>query len=136
MATAAVSYNNAVLDAALNTIIDNAPTIILLPDTAEAYDAQDTAYATVSAASLGSASVTYGVSDPVDATSGRKTTVTPAQGTVTGAGSSTASAYALVNTTTSTVYAIGDLTDQTVTNGNNFTIAAFEITFADPTIPA
>ena len=129
MATAAVSYANSVLDAALAAITTSGSTIVLLSDSADAYDAQSTAYATVLAASLGTASVSYGSAADGDV-SGRKVVATPAEGTASATG--TASAYAITNGT-DTVYAIGDLTDQAVTSGNAFTIAAFDIEFTDPT---
>ena len=128
MATATPSHSDAVLDGALGVITGNATTIMLLSDTADAYDAQSTAYATFDAAKLGTATVSFG--SATDATSGRKVTVTPAEGNVSATG--TGSAYALTNGT-DTVYTVGDLSDQVVTSGNTFTIASFDITFADPT---
>jgi len=125
----AISYANSVLDAALAGVTTGGSKIELLSTSADAYDAQSTAYATVVAASLGQANISYGAAQDGDV-SGRKVVATPAQGTATAAG--TASAYAITNGV-DTVYAIGDLTDQAVTSGNNFTIAAFDIEFTDPT---
>ena len=131
MATAAVSYANSVLDAALAAITTSGSTIVLLSDSADAFDIGSdtpTSYATVLGASLGTASISYGAAGDGDV-SGRKVVATPAEGTASATG--TASAYAITNGT-DTVYAIGDLTDQVVTSGNSFTIDPFDIEFTDP----
>jgi hypothetical protein len=128
----AISYANSVLDAALAGITTSGSKIELLSTSAAAFDIGSdtpTSYATVVAASLGQADISYSAAQNGDV-SGRKVVATPAEGTASATG--TASAYAITNGT-DTVYAIGDLTDQVVTSGNAFTIAAFDIEFTDPT---
>lgn len=73
------------------------------------------------------------VSSPADRTGGgRKVTVSAiTSGSVTATG--TATHYAVLNTSTSTLLATGSLTaSQAVTSGNTFTLSAFDIGIPDP----
>ena len=81
--------------------------------------------AATSTNTLGNATVTFTIAD--DANNGRKATSTAINdASVTATG--TAIAYAIVNTTDSKVLAVGDLTNQALTSGNTFDLAAVTVT--------
>ncbi len=74
---------------------------------------------------LGNATVTFTLAD--DDNDGRKVTSTAINdASVTATG--TAIAYAIANTTDSKILAVGDLTNQSLTSGNTFDLAAVTIT--------
>ena len=111
------------LDAALNYIKTNATVLHIC-------SSQPANYAGVAAVSLGTkTSPTIG--SPVDGTSGRKVVVSAiTDGSVSATG--TASHYAIVSGTE--LLAANTLSaSQSVTNGNVFTLATFDITLPDPT---
>jgi len=115
--------NDAVLDAALDEIIDNVTTLYLCSSEPGTYAEASSTYA------LGSrATPTVGTKADGDS-SGRKCTVSAiSDGTVSGTG--TASHWAL--TSGSVLYAAGSLTStQSVTSGNTFTLTAFDIEIPD-----
>jgi len=120
-----MSYlNDVVLDSGLSTLTSNG-------DRLDICDTEPTSYAeATSTYSLGNSAITIG--SPGDGTpSGRKVTVGAiAAGEVTV--TDTAAYWAITNGT-DTLYAVGSLSSpQAVTDGNTFTLAAFDVTIPDP----
>ena len=81
--------------------------------------------AVTSTNALGNESVTFTIAD--DANDGRKATSTAINDASVSA-TGTAIAYAIVNTDDNKVLAVGDLTNQALTSGNTFDLAAVTIT--------
>jgi hypothetical protein len=113
-----------VLDAALEEISTNATVLHIC-------DSEPANYAAVSGASLGTKSSPSFTGPATGDVSGRKITVDAVtDGSVTSDG--TASHFAIVDA--SRLLAAGSLSaTQAVTNGNTFTLTAFDIEIADPT---
>lgn len=113
--------NDRVLDNGLSVLDSEATHLHIL-------GSEPATFAAVTAGTLGNATVS--IPAPAARTpSGRKVTV-PAisAGNVTGAGSASATHWAIVDATNSRLLAANALAaPQTVTNGNTFSIAAFDI---------
>ena len=115
-----------VLDAALTKLDTEADRIDITSQEATTYAEATSTY------TLGnSTSLSFGAPQDGD-TSGRKVTAAAiTDGSVTGSGS--ASHYAIVDTSNTRLLATGSLTTpQSVTSGNSFTIAAFDVEIPDP----
>ena len=115
-----------VLDAALTKLDTEADRIDITSQEATTYAEATSTY------TLGnSTSLSFGAPQDGD-TSGRKVTAGAiTDGTVTGSGSATH--FAIVDVSASRLLATGSLaTPQSVTSGNSFTIAAFDVEIPDP----
>ena len=115
-----------VLDAALSKLDTEANRIDITSQEATTYAEATSTY------TLGnSTSLSFGAPTNGD-TSGRKVTAAViTDGSVTGSGSATH--YAVVDTANSRLLCTGSLTTpQTVTSGNSFTIASFDVEIPDP----
>jgi len=115
-----------VLDAALTKLDTEADRIDITSQEATTYTEATSTY------TLGnSTSLSFGAPQDGD-TSGRKVTAAAiTDGTVTGSGSATH--FAIVDVSASRLLATGSLTTpQSVTSGNSFTIAAFDVEIPDP----
>jgi hypothetical protein len=115
-----------VLDAALTKLDTEADRIDITSQEATTYAEATSTY------TLGnSTSLSFGAPQDGD-TSGRKVTAAAiTDGTVTGSGSATH--FAIVDVSASRLLATGSLTTpQSVTSGNSFTIAAFDVEIPDP----
>jgi len=115
-----------VLDAALTKLDTEADRIDITSQEATTYAEATSTYA------LGnSTSLSFGAPEDGD-TSGRKVTAAAiTDGTVTGSGSATH--FAIVDVSATRLLATGSLTTpQSVTSGNSFTIAAFDVEIPDP----
>lgn len=112
-----------VLDAALNTLTNNGTRIDICTS-------EPATYAAISSISAGYGTASVG--SPADRTGGgREVTVAAvSDGTVTA--TATATHYAISNGS-STLYATGSLSSsQSVTSGNDWTMASFKIAIPDP----
>ncbi len=118
---------DAVLDAALDEIINNAVRLAVC-------SSAPAAYANIAAATL--ASFTIDSSDFTKAngdTSGRKVTVSAQSGaTASGTGNAT---HLVLHDNSSVMYAINACTSQSVTTGNTVNTAAYDIEFRDAAAP-
>jgi hypothetical protein len=115
-----------VLDAALTKLDTEADRIDITSQEVTTYAEATSTY------TLGnSTSLSFGAPQDGD-TSGRKVTAAAiTDGTVTGSGSATH--FAIVDVSASRLLATGSLTTpQSVTSGNSFTIAAFDVEIPDP----
>lgn len=115
-----------VLDAALTKLDTEANRVDITSQEVTTYTEATSTY------TLGnSTSVSFGAPQDGD-TSGRKvTSAAISDGSVTGSG--TASHYAITDTSNSRLLVTGSLTtSQSVTSGNTFTIAAFDVEIPDP----
>jgi len=115
-----------VLDAALTKLDTEADRIDITSQEATTYAEATTTY------TLGnSTSLSFGAPQDGD-TSGRKVTAAAiTDGSVTGTG--TASHFAIVDVSATRLLATGTLTtSQSVTSGNTFTIATFDVEIPDP----
>lgn len=115
-----------VLDAALTKLDTEADRIDITSQEATTYAEATSTY------TLGnSTSLSFGAPQDGD-TSGRKVTAAAiTDGVVTGSGSATH--FAIVDVSASRLLATGSLTTpQSVTSGNSFTIAAFDVEIPDP----
>ena len=115
-----------VLDAALTKLDTEADRIDITSQEATTYTEATSTY------TLGnSTSLSFGAPEDGD-TSGRKVTAAAiTDGTVTGSGSATH--FAIVDVSATRLLATGSLTTpQSVTSGNSFTIAAFDVEIPDP----
>ena len=120
------TISNYVLDAALSKLDTEADRIDITSQEAGSYAEATSAY------TLGnSTSLSFGAPTDGD-TSGRKVTAAAiTDGSVTADG--TATHYAIVDVSASRLLATGSLTtSQSVTSGNSFTIAAFDVEIPGP----
>lgn len=117
-------YSDSIKDAALQELINNAEILHIC-------SSEPANYAGIAAVTLGNKTPPSlgAVADGV--TNGRRTTVAAiTDGSVTGTG--TATHWVIADVTGTTLLASGTLSaSQAVTNGNTFTLAAFDITFPD-----
>lgn len=118
-----------------NRVFDNGLTILdTEANVVHVTSAEATTYAeATSTLTLGN-STSLSIAAPSDRTGGgRKVTVSAiSDGSITGTG--TVTHYALVDTTNTRLLATAALTaSQSVTNGNTFTLASFDIGIPDPT---
>lgn len=120
------TLDNSVFDSGLNTLTNNANRIDVTSQEATTYAEATSTYTlgNSTSASAGSAADRTG--------GGREVEVGAiSDGSITGTG--TATHYALVDTTNSTLLVTGSLTaSQSVTSGNTFSLAAFKIGIPDP----
>lgn len=115
-----------VLDAALTKLDTEADRVDITSQEATTYAGATSTY------TLGN-STSLSIGAPTDGdTSGRKVVVAAiSDGSVTGTG--TASHFAIVDTSNSRLLATGSLTaSQSVTSGNSFSLASFDIEIPDP----
>tara|TARA_R110002126_G_scaffold135495_13_gene279750 strand:- start:3988 stop:4359 length:372 start_codon:yes stop_codon:yes gene_type:complete len=119
--------NDRVFDNGLTVLDTEANSVHVTSAEATTYTEAITTYTLGSSSSLAIAAPTDRVGG------GRKVTVASiADGSITGTG--TVTHYALVDTTNSRLLATAALTaSQSVTNGNTFTLATFDIGIPDPT---
>lgn len=119
-------FSDAVLDAALSHIQTNGTTLHICSGT------ESSVYATVTGASLASATPSYGAAG-AGTPSGRKRTVAAiSSGTYSASG--TASYIAIVNTGATTVHAtVALLATKAVNSGDTINLGAFDLTFTAPT---
>ena len=119
--------NDRVFDNGLTVLDTEANSVHVTSAEATTYTEAITTYTLGVSSSLSIAAPTDRVGD------GRKVTVASiADGSITGTG--TVTHYALVDTTNSRLLATAALTaSQSVTNGNTFTLATFDIGIPDPT---
>ena len=119
--------NDRVFDNGLTVLDTEANSVHVTSAEATTYTEAITTYTLGSSSSLSIAAPTDRVGG------GRKVTVASiADGSITGTG--TVTHYALVDTTNSRLLATAALTaSQSVTNGNTFTLATFDIGIPDPT---
>jgi hypothetical protein len=121
----AVFLNDAVLDGAIAVLTTNVTTLYICSQLPATYAEASSTYklGTKTSPSLGS----VGNGTP----SGRKTTIAAITDGAVNPGGGTATHWAL--TSGSVLYAAGTLTPtQAVTNGNTFSLTAFDITMPDP----
>lgn len=120
------SLNDRVFDNGLSILDTEANAVHVTSQEATTYAEAITTY------TLGN-STSLSINAPEDRTGGgRKVTVTAiSDGTITGTG--TVTHYALVDTTNTRLLATAALTaSQSVTNGNTFTLATFDVGIPDP----
>lgn len=120
------SLNDRVFDNGLSILDTEANAVHVTSQEASTYAEAITTY------TLGN-STSLSINAPEDRTGGgRKVTVTAiSDGTITGTG--TVTHYALVDTTNTRLLATAALTaSQSVTNGNTFTLATFDVGIPDP----
>ena len=120
------SLNDRVFDNGLSILDTEANAVHVTSQEATTYAEAITTY------TLGS-STSLSIAAPADRSGGgRKVTVTAiSDGTITGTG--TVTHYALVDTTNTRLLATAALTaSQSVTNGNTFTLATFDVGIPDP----
>ena len=118
--------HNDTYDAALNVIVNATKTLHITSQ-------QVSTFANVATYTLGN-KTSPSVGAPANHTTGRKVTVAAITGgSVTATG--TATHYAIVDTANSKLLASQALSaSQAVTNGNTFSLAAFDIAFPAPTV--
>tara|TARA_R110001592_G_scaffold50252_2_gene155696 strand:- start:2042 stop:2413 length:372 start_codon:yes stop_codon:yes gene_type:complete len=120
------SLNDRVFDNGLSILDTEANAVHVTSQEATTYAEAITTY------TLGN-STSLSINAPEDRTGGgRKVTITAiSDGTITGTG--TVTHYALVDTTNTRLLATAALTaSQSVTNGNTFTLATFDVGIPDP----
>jgi hypothetical protein len=120
------TLGNRVYDNGLTTLDTEANKIVVTSQEATTYTNANSTYALGNSTSLS-------INAPADRTGGgRKVTVAAiSDGSITATG--TATHYAIVDTTNSRLLATAALTaSQSVTNGNTFTLATFDIGIPDP----
>ncbi len=120
------TLGNRVYDNGLSTLDTEANKILVTSQEATTYTNANSTYALGNSTSLS-------INAPADRTGGgRKVTVAAiSDGSITATG--TATHYAIVDTTNSRLLATAALTaSQSVTNGNTFTLATFDIGIPDP----
>jgi hypothetical protein len=120
------TLGNRVYDNGLTTLDTEANKILVTSQEATTYTNANSTYALGNSTSLS-------INAPADRTGGgRKVTVAAiSDGSITATG--TATHYAIVDTTNSRLLATAALTaSQSVTNGNTFTLATFDIGIPDP----
>ena len=120
------TLNNRVFDNGLTTLDTEANKVLVTSQEASTYAEANSTYALGNSTSLS-------IGAPADRSGGgRKVAVASiTDGSVTGTG--TATHYALVDVSNTRLLATGALTaSQSVTSGNTFTLAAFDIGIPDP----
>ena len=120
------SLNNKVFDDGLNTLTTDTDQINIC-------SAEPTTYAqATSTYSLG-AETSPSVASPTDKSGGGREVIVAAISGASVTGTGTATHYALVDTTTSTLLAAGSLSaSQAVTSGDTFSLTSFAIGIPDP----
>jgi hypothetical protein len=120
------TLNNRVFDNGLTTLDTEANKVLVTSQEASTYAEANSTYALGNSTSLS-------IGAPADRSGGGRKVAVAAitDGSITGTG--TATHYALVDTNNSRLLATGSLTaSQSVTSGNTFTLATFDIGIPDP----